>query len=510
MSQKILFWLNGFLLHFGLAYYLQQKLDDDFFAIIDVPNRPKTFFLEQNLVTFNKKWFLHDHITRNNSKLDIDYLNNFEKNYSINLWELGINERIFYKYNKFHKFSHDEILKILEQECKFYEKILDEIQPDFLITFETALHYHHLFYEMCKKRGIKILMLQQSKLGYQCMISQELHKIDNMPKLSDIPSRKPNFEQLREILEDYNSLKQIKTFTKNFGNSKSHKMNALLEYVFSSDNSNEKNNFTYYGRTKMKVIMDYLSNYFEVKKRKSFIDKNFEHVPTVSEKYVLFPMNQDPERTTLISAPFYTNQLEFIRNISRSLPPGYKLYVKEHFAQVLREWRPISYYKEILDIPNVRLFHPFSNMENLMKNSSLVISIGGSASFLASFYEKPSMIIADHGYTILSFIHKINSIEELPSSIRKSLNTKVIPEELDRYLTVLEDNSFEFDLKGYEILEENHFNYGGNYHDTIITNDKMKLFLENNRDYFEPLATAHIKKLDQFKQKQSVKNEDGI
>ena len=187
--------------------------------------------------------------------------------------------------------------------------------------------------------------------------------------------------------------------------------------------------------------------------------------------------HQEPERTLLIASPLYTNQLEVIRHIAKSLPPGYKLYVKEHFSQLLREWREISYYKEIIEIPNVRLYHPSVNIEPLIQKSSLVISIGGTTSFEAAFYQKPSIIMADLGFAILPSVQKLNSLEELPLMIRHGLETKVNSDDLDRYLSILDEHSFDFDLKGYESNELNFFRHGGNFQDTTITDDKMKLFL---------------------------------
>ena len=52
------------------------------------------------------------------------------------------------------------------------------------------------------------------------------------------------------------------------------------------------------------------------------------------------------------------NQIEVIRHIVKSLPVGIRLYVKESPAGKTREWRKVSDYKEILNIPNVTLIHP--------------------------------------------------------------------------------------------------------------------------------------------------------
>ena len=76
---KILFWLNGFHLHFSLAYYLQSTLNADFFGIIDINSKPQKFFQNQTLVKFQKIWFFHDHIKKTQQKPDLEYLINFEK-----------------------------------------------------------------------------------------------------------------------------------------------------------------------------------------------------------------------------------------------------------------------------------------------------------------------------------------------------------------------------------------------------------------------------------------------
>ena len=93
---------------------------------------------------------------------DLKYLSDFEKKYDINLWELAINERIFYRFNRIYNFSSNEILSILEHECKLFNEILTKINPDFLIMYESTLHQHELLYRMCKKIGTKILLSTMS------------------------------------------------------------------------------------------------------------------------------------------------------------------------------------------------------------------------------------------------------------------------------------------------------------------------------------------------------------
>ena len=105
MKKKILFWIYGDITSFAIPHYLSEKIDYDAFAIIDVTNNPKKFYQEQKLTQFKKFWFYHDFFKSKDFTPDVDYLQKFEKKYNINLWELATNERIFYRFNKFHIFD---------------------------------------------------------------------------------------------------------------------------------------------------------------------------------------------------------------------------------------------------------------------------------------------------------------------------------------------------------------------------------------------------------------------
>ena len=63
--------------HFSIAHYLQKNLDCEFYALIDITNKPKKFFESQQLVKFKKIWYYHDHIKRD-KQIDIEYLKNLE------------------------------------------------------------------------------------------------------------------------------------------------------------------------------------------------------------------------------------------------------------------------------------------------------------------------------------------------------------------------------------------------------------------------------------------------
>ena len=205
-----------------------------------------------------------------------------------------------------------------------------------------------------------------------------------------------------------------------------------------------------------------------------------------------------PERTILISSPFNTNQIEIIRHISKSLPIGYKLCVKEHPVQVIREWRKTSFYNEILSIPNVQFLHYSVKTENIMKNCSLVVTINGASGLEAAIYKKPTILFSDFSYSILPSVHQIKSIEELPTAIRLSLQKKVDPTDVDKYFNLLEANTFDFDMFEYDLDYHNYFFHGGHLIDANIPEEKAKQFIKKYEFVFNTLSDEYIKKINYF------------
>ena len=89
MKDRLLLWIEG-PLHFCIAYHLQKMYDCELYAIFDITNKPKEFFINQNLVKFNRIWFYHDHVKKIHTP-DVKYLSSFERKYNINIWKLAIN-----------------------------------------------------------------------------------------------------------------------------------------------------------------------------------------------------------------------------------------------------------------------------------------------------------------------------------------------------------------------------------------------------------------------------------
>ena len=497
-TEKIILWDQGDFFHFLLAHSLQKKINSELYAIFDITEKQKPFYQKQKFVDYKKIWFFHDAISQSRKKIDVKYLNSFEEKYNINLWLLAMNERLFNEFNEFHKFSREDNLSILEDECKLFEKILEEIKPTFLIV-DKNFHHQELFYQICRVQGIRTLILNQSVFGSKWVLSERTHMFDKNRTLEEFETSNRSFDELEKYWKGFQIRKKFDSYLESSQTSKMQKFKAGFDF-FTSPNTTVKNNYGYYGHTKLKVLVNYFVGILKKNLRSNYIDKNLSHVIDDSVPFVYFPLQIMPERSLLINSPFNTNQIEIIKHISKSLPIGYRLYVKEHPGQVTREWRKISFYKEILSIPNVQFLHHSVKIEDVMKKCSLLITINGAAGLEAAIYKKPSIIFSEgehFSYSNLPSVHKLKSIDELPTAIRSSLRKKVDPTDVDKYFNLLDANTFDFDMFGFDLDYHNYFYYGGNLLDVEIPEEKVKQFIKKHESLFDKVADEYIKKIEQ-------------
>jgi len=485
----------------GIANSIQKKFDCEFFALVDVNRYIKKTFQNQNIVNFKKIWYFQDSIEKPIQKPDLEYLTSFEKKYNINLWLIAYKERHFYLYNNYYRFSRDEILRIIEQECRFFEKILSESNPNFAIIKIPDYQHNILLQEMCKAKNIKILTLNHTRIGYQYLISEETDKVDNQDKLLENYSnpKERSLDELLKLMKEYS--KQVSVVPHEYHVSVMEQLKASLRYLFLVCNKEYQKYFVNFGRTRGRVLINESSSTLKRFYRESFINKNLICKFDDSSPYVYFPLHFQPERSTIVAVPFYQNQLEVIKNIARSLPVDFKLYVKEHPIQVKYGWRRISFYKTIMVMPNVELIHPSISNEFLLKNCSLVITIGGTPGLEAAFFKKPSIVFTDVGYSWLPSVFRIKNLEDLPKTIHSSLDNKVNLSDLNKYVSFILENSFEHDNIEFDVKMLKRFFYGGFLYDVKISQKEMNTVFEENKFMFEKLAMEYIKKINTHKQK---------
>ena len=165
------------------------------------------------------------------------------------------------------------------------------------------------------------------------------------------------------------------------------------------------------------------------------------------------------------------------------------LFVKEHPIQKIKLWRSIEDYKKILDIPNVRFFHPNVNSQELLEKSRGIITISGGTGFEALFFQKPVILFGDEHYDILSTVTKIKNMNELPEKIRNALmNFKYDEKEFNRFMSILKKHALP--VPHWAIMKDgvslSSIQRNGEKFD--ITNLYFEKFLARHSKYFKLIA----------------------
>jgi hypothetical protein len=126
--------------------------------------------------------------------------------------------------------------------------------------------------------------------------------------------------------------------------------------------------------------------------------------PRATERYVLYPIHFQPEASTLVQAPLYLDQAALIEDISKSLPVGYQLYVKEHVSN--RGRRPLGFYERLRRTFGVRLLGPDEDTWALIRNASAIAVITGTVGWEGLLFGKPVVTFGDVFYNDCALTHR--------------------------------------------------------------------------------------------------------
>ena len=352
-----------------------------------------------------------------------------------------------------------------------------------------------LLYRIAQSLGIKVLFPNPIYINNRIVISDNIENneiLDGYNRLMvDFKNEEKIFDEKYIKNENLSETVNIQS-SYNYGTSNfSQKFNHYLKRISNDPEQIYKN----YGKTKLNMLTYRFLNNFKVKNRKKFLDKNTIKI-IEDEKFFYFPLQSEPESKILTTSPFYSNQIELIENIAKSIPIDFVLYVKEHPIQKVKLWRAIEDYKKIISIPNVKFVHPYVNSQELISKSRGIISISGATGFEALFYKKPVIIFADEYYEGLSSVTKVKTFSELHREIKNSLdNFKVDNKELNAlmeslhmhsipipYFSIIKDGIILSSIQRYE-------------NDPSLTTINFKKFYESYKKSFELMANTIYAKI---------------
>ena len=273
---------------------------------------------------------------------------------------------------------------------------------------------------------------------------------------------------------------------------KQKKIISLLKFLITPIDKNLDATYLQYGKTKTNILTKG-SRSLQARKRKkieSYMADNLTTKIDSTTPFLYFPLHLEPERELLIQSPFLTNQISVITNISKVLPVNYQLYVKEHPGMRSNGWRSIDYYSNLQNLPNVTLIHPSVNSKELIEKCSLVVTIAGDSALEAAFFNKPSIVFTNTDFSVLPFVFHVEDFKNLKETIKIALDSEVSFDHLKKYISYVNENSFEFDYLTIRADFNNIIYYPGFLGKIDISEDHVKQFIE--KLFIAYLSLIHI------------------
>jgi hypothetical protein len=138
--------------------------------------------------------------------------------------------------------------------------------------------------------------------------------------------------------------------------------------------------------------------------------------------YVYYPLHVPGDIALTLRSPKNTNQLLLVEHLSRCIPHGYKLVIKEHPAKIGAS-SFIQMYSLLRRRKNILLLDGTKNNFDILKNASLVISVNSKSGAEALLLKRPLIVLGNAFYKNFPGALFVSNLDNLPNKINKALKT---------------------------------------------------------------------------------------
>lgn len=371
-------------------------------------------------------------------------------------------DKYYYGYKQ--NVSDEEIAAYIKAMYKLITRIVEEFQPDIIITPNFVSLPHLMFDHYAARCGIKMLGVSDSKIrGIGIFVHNQREDsgtfFERLAELNSGKAESQNLKQARQYIAEFRGQFKRPAYADHL-----YKESSLFRRI-----KYELSPYYYSLRWLLdpKRKIDYLPNlgvtidyrppwiklrdHYARKRYLKFM-KNFVFYPLErAGKYVYFPLQAQPEATIDVRAAYFSNQIETARLIAMSLPGDYTLVVKEHPAMAGK--RSPSYIEKVARTPNVKLVDWRIGSEEVLRGADLVVAPSSTTLAEAAFYHKPAIQLGTLGTTLkLPNVFQHSDLTTLTSRIKEllklDLKTAEYEQRLENYVAAAFDEGFDFNYWG--------------------------------------------------------------
>ncbi len=359
-----------------------------------------------------------------------------------------------YRYSLEQQVDDETCIQIAKLNYTFVKsEIFNDFKPDIIILPNFGSIFHNILYHFAKIKKINCWMPTASKISNRVVLTNEKdYALSNIFINYDrYTAGSKSVEFAKNYLEEFKSnyikpihLQKINLRTENI---EYNFVKDLIKLPFRSFKNYYKNkdilNPKIY-RTLDNIKTKYfIRNFFsEYKNLYNLKNYKFDTLNNI-ENFIFLPLHVQPEVSTNLWAPLFTNQFEFIRQIAICLPGRLTLVVKEHPIMIGR--RSIKYYNKLRKLPNVKVISHTTDIKNIIpkKKCKGVVVISGTAGFEAAILGKPVFIFSKTFYDKLDNVFSITNFVDFINLLKNINEISFNNTQIEKLISFLYENSFE-------------------------------------------------------------------
>ena len=380
----------------------------------------------------------------------------------------------------------------------YFYSLIKEKEIDYLICFDTPHSFpSNCFYELAKLLNVEVIRLEYHYLPNYSLVIKGF----DMPDVSSDYLKNANIQEIEESLPDdvlkdlapnnsfvqsyvaagnkeiseYNLASKTKLYSKYISKKTTNLIQGLFPFFFKKEILHFTSLNELHNRFKYRMaINEPLKRIYKL----NLYYNKLATVPDLSVPYIYFGLHMQPEKTSLPLGGEFGNQFLAIKLISKYLPEGWRLIVKEHPNQFnLRKvananFRSTQFYDAIQELKNVDLAKLSTSSSELIQKSRIVTTITGTTGMEALTIGRPVLCFGQAYYKSCKAVVNVTSKEDLITGIEYlcSLSAEEVEKELKRYISYYLD-------KGYLVKASN-------------WESKMELSSVDRKSQIENLASA--------------------
>lgn len=401
------------------------------------------------------------------SPVDMEFLNEMEEKYThfknLNLQLMASQENTKHYHWRFYwqVQDYDENLYWLELNYRKILSVIEEFKPDMVLDFYNAELQRTIINEVCYAKHIPYITQEFSKFElWKYPTLQNTLGIDDYVRKQFEVNLKKTPEELKDVYEyvknfrEQNSIMSVEfkgTVTNDYKRASwtSILKEMLGKYIYFYDEDVRAGNRKIKKTDKRlfsqtHLLLRHFWEFFLVRRKYMGANDLFEN-PVEGENYVYMPLHLIPESTVFLKGSFYVDEMNLIEQVSKSLPIGWKLYVKEH--QAMLGERGLEFYKKCRELHNVRLvqINYYNDPKPWLMNAKGVVTICGSTGYEEALFGKKSIIFAEVPYSLIDGVTLVDDFKKLPEAI-KNLGSIDNIHSCAAYLQTMKDVGFEYEF----------------------------------------------------------------